>query len=186
MRRTAVVAASMLLLAPLVGACSRVEADASGAVVRRVSDPLPELQGESLDGSQVSTADLTGQVLVVNVWATWCHPCEQEQPALVRVANSFADRGVRFLGVNAQDGVAAAKAWVDRFDVPYPSLYDPAGRSAAKLGYIGLPDTYIVDPSGTIKVVINGETTAAQLSGLIGEVLDTASASTSASPTSPG
>jgi thiol-disulfide isomerase/thioredoxin len=141
------------------------------AVVQRLSEPLPELTGEAVDGSQVSTADLTGQVLVVNVWATWCHPCEKEQPALVRVAKTYADRGVRFLGVNAQDGVAAARAWIERFDVPYPSLYDPAGRSAAKLGYIGLPDTYIVDPSGTIKVAINGETTEAQLSGLIDEVL---------------
>lgn len=177
MRRPLAFAAALMLLLP-IGACTRVTADATGAVVQRISEPLPTLEGEAVDGSDVSTADLTGQVLVVNVWATWCHPCEQEQPALVQVAKRYADRGVRFLGVNVQDGVAAARAWVTRFGVPYPSLFDPAGRSAAKLGYIGLPDTYIVDRTGTIKIAINGETSAEQLGGLIDEVLGVATTPT--------
>jgi thiol-disulfide isomerase/thioredoxin len=132
---------------------------------------MPVLEGEGLDGRPVSTADAAGKVLVVNVWATWCAPCEAEQPALVRVADRYADRGVAFFGVNQQDQVAAANAWVRRFDVPYPSLYDPAGRTSGKLGYVGLPDTYIVDRGGTIRAAVNGGLTESQLSELLDEVL---------------
>ena len=58
---------------------------------------------------------------------------------------------MRFLGINHMDQTAAATAWVDEFDVPYPSLVDPSGQFAAALDYFGLPDTYVVDPSGTIR-----------------------------------
>lgn len=154
----------------VLSACT-ISTDAGETIVRRVADPMPMLSGEGLDGAPLSVADYAGQVLVVNVWATWCGPCEEEQPELVRVANAYADRGVAFLGINHADQTAAASEFVRRFAVPYPSLSDPAGRIAASLGYVGLPNTYIVDPGGTIRIAINGPTTEAQLTSLLDEVL---------------
>ena len=63
------------------------------------------------------------------------------------------------------------EAIVSEFDVPYPSLYDPAGETAVDLGYPYLPGTYVVDPDGTIRWVVIGETDAQELSGLIDDVL---------------
>jgi peroxiredoxin len=163
-------------------ACTRSQAqESSGTALRAVSEPLPELAGQDLQGKQISSEDYRGHVLVVNAWASWCIPfCEQEQPELVAAANRYRDRGVRFLGINHMDQTASANEWVRRFKVPYPSLYDPSGKFAADLDYYGLPDTYVVDPTGTIRYVIGpGPVTADQLSTAIDAVL--AGAQTSAS-----
>ena len=135
-------------------------------------EPLPELSGESLYGQRLDAATYAdGNVLVINVWANWCAPCRREQPQLARVANRYRDEGVRFLGINYQDDRDAARAWVRGFEVPYPSLFDPSGRSAADLGFLALPDTYVVDPGGRIRWVVYGETDEDELAGLIDEVL---------------
>lgn len=143
---------------------------ASGGPVA-MSAPLPALKGPSVSGGTVDLADLRGHVGVLNVWATWCDPCRAEQPGLVRTALAYADRGVRFVGLNYQDNIAAARAWIDEFDVPYDSLVDEQGRFADDLGFPYLPDTYIVDAQGTIRWVIYGETSEDELGRLLDEVL---------------
>jgi thiol-disulfide isomerase/thioredoxin len=167
MGRFAALAAVVLTLA----ACTRVTADPGTTVVRHVADPLPTVEGPTLDGDRLSTDELLGSVLVINVWASWCAPCEQEQPELVELAERYRDEGVRFLGINHQDQEAAAREFARRFDVPYPSIVDPGGRYAAKFGYLGLPDTYVVDAGGTIRIAINGPKDGPQLSAAIDEVL---------------
>jgi DsbE subfamily thiol:disulfide oxidoreductase len=133
---------------------------------------MPELTGETLDGEPLDAATYAdGNVLVINVWADWCAPCRREQPQLVRLADRFRGDGVRFLGINYQDDRDAARAWVREFGVPYPSLFDPFGRSAADLGFPALPDTYVVDPVGTIRWIVYGETDERELAGLIEDVL---------------
>ena len=140
--------------------------------VAEVDQALPRLSGETVDGERLDAASYAdGDVLVINVWADWCIPCRREQPQLVRLANRYQDEGVRFLGINYQDDRDAARAWVREFEVPYPSLFDPSGRSAADLGFPALPDTYVVDPGGTIRWVVYGETDEVELAGLIDEVL---------------
>ena len=139
--------------------------------VAELDEPLPRLQGEGVAGPPIDTGAMEWSALVVNVWATWCEPCRREQPALRRVRSDFEDRGVEFLGVDYRDDRAAAERWIEDFGVPYPSLYDPDGRTAALLGFPFLPDTYVVDASGTMRYAIYGETSAEELSGLIEEVL---------------
>ena len=139
--------------------------------VAELEDPFPGLDGESVVGSPVDTGSMDWSVLVVNVWATWCEPCRREQPALLRVRDDYAGRGVEFVGVNYRDDRAAAERWIDGFSVPYPSLYDPDGRTAGTLGFPFLPDTYLVDADGTMRFVVYGETSAQELSGLIDDLL---------------
>ncbi len=165
MRRWLTLVLSLFLL----GACTR--SSAPGVGVTQGSGRLPVLKGETVQGGSLDPSYYEGQVTVVNFWATWCGPCEEEQPDLVDVANEYSSRGVVFVGVNYRDNLAAAKTWVDRFDVPYPSIFDPSGSYADDFGFLGLPDTYIVDAQGTIVRTIVGQTDAAELSGLIDEVL---------------
>ena len=176
---------SLLILVVFLGtvACTRGEAT-EGTGVRTLSQPLPLLQGEDLQGNSISSTDLAGHVLVVNAWATWCTPCEQEQPALVQVAKRYADQGVRFLGINHMDQTAAAREWVRTYHVPYPSIADPSGRFATSFDYFGLPDTYVVDAGGTMRYAIGpGATTARQLSGLLDQVLAGQTSASSATAT---
>ncbi|HEX5938719.1 MAG TPA: TlpA disulfide reductase family protein [Actinomycetota bacterium] len=152
-----------------LAACSGGDSIAGVAAQDR---PLPRLTGETLNGDRLHVhryAD--GDILVINVWASTCGPCRREQPQLAGLAERYEDRGVRFLGINYFDDRDAARAWEKEFEVPYPSLYDPAGRSAVDLGYPFLPDTYVVDRDGTIRWVVFGETDERELAGLIDDVL---------------
>ncbi len=157
-----------LAFAIVVAAWPRGE-DQPGPVA--MSTPLPRMTGVSLDGEAVDTDDLRGTVGVINVWATWCDPCRREQPMLVEMSRAYAGRGVRFMGLNYQDDLDAARQFVKEFDVPYPSLADERGAWADDLGFPYLPDTYVIDPQGTIRWAIYGETSAEELSGLIDQVL---------------
>ncbi|HUF58855.1 MAG TPA: TlpA disulfide reductase family protein [Actinomycetota bacterium] len=159
----------LLFVLAVLASC---EGGDSVAGVARVDQPMPRLSGETVDGEPLDAATYAdGNVLVINVWANWCDPCRLEQPQLVRLADRYEGDGVRFLGINYQDDRDAAKAWIREFGVAYPSLFDPAGRSATTLGFPFLPDTYVVDPGGTIRWVVYGETDERELAGLIDDVL---------------
>jgi thiol-disulfide isomerase/thioredoxin len=160
------------VLAVVLAATACTAGDDSIFGVAEMDRPLPRLVGETLDGARLdASAHAGGEVLVINVWAHDCAPCRTEQPELVDLASRYADDGVRFLGINYDDDLDAAKAWVGEFDVPYPSLFDPSGRTAAQLGYPALPDTYVVDREGTIRWVVFGATDGPELRGLIDDVL---------------
>jgi cytochrome c biogenesis protein CcmG/thiol:disulfide interchange protein DsbE len=131
----------------------------------------PPLARPGLDGKSVDLKALRGRVVLVNFWATWCDPCRREQPALVRTAEAYADRGVTFIGVNEKDNKPAARAWIRSFGVGYGSIFDPSGAFADDFGFQGLPDTLVVDRDGIVRYRIFGETTRAQLGHLVDRLL---------------
>ena len=153
-----------------LSACGRSNPRQTGGVVEE-DKALPLLQGESVDGGAIDSRDYVGSVLVVNVWATWCEPCRREQPTLESLYERYSQQGVEFLGIDYRDNREAASAWIGDFDVTYPSLFDPDGRTAALLSFPFVPDTYIVDRSGTIRHTIFGETTEEELAGLIDSMI---------------
>jgi cytochrome c biogenesis protein CcmG/thiol:disulfide interchange protein DsbE len=166
-RRAVPVVAAVLFLTAMT--CS--PSSGNGHALAEVASPLPHLHGDTVQGGAADTTQMRGHVVVVNVWATWCGPCEREQPALESVAKAYAARGVRFLGLNERDNLDAAKTWIAQHAVTYPSISDPSGAFADDLGFLGYPDTYVVDPSGTIRFVIAGATDVQELSGAIDRVL---------------
>jgi thiol-disulfide isomerase/thioredoxin len=167
MKRLFGVACLALLLA---AACSGGTDSIFG--VAPMDERLPRLAGGTLDGGRLNASTYAdGGVLVINVWAHDCAPCRKEQPQLIELSRRYEDEGVRFLGINYHDDLDAARAWVREFGVPYPSLYDPSGRTAAILSYPALPDTYVVDREGVIRWVVFGETDREELAGLIDDVL---------------
>lgn len=139
--------------------------------VAELDQPFPGLEGEAVVGPPIDTRSMEWSVLVVNVWATWCEPCRREQPALQQVQADYEGRGIGFVGIDYRDDRAAAQRWIEDFGVTYQSLFDPEGRTASTLGFPFLPDTYLVDSSGTMRYAVYGETSTAELSGLIDELL---------------
>jgi cytochrome c biogenesis protein CcmG/thiol:disulfide interchange protein DsbE len=87
--------------------------------------------------------------VVVNFWASWCLPCEEEAPVLERLSRRYRDR-VSFLGVDIQDSDAAAREFLSRFSVSYPNGPDPSGEISIAYGMSGVPETYFVTASGQI------------------------------------
>ena len=138
---------------------------------RRTPDPV---EGETLDGEQVSLADYAGQVVVVNVWGSWCGPCRKEAPMLAEASRDLAKDDVVFLGINTRDqSQAAAQAFVRRFELPYPSLYDPDGRTLLSfrdsLAMSSIPSTVVVDAEGRAAGRVLGELSRSTLDGLVEE-----------------
>ena len=138
---------------------------------------VPALEGSTLDGDQFDLADLAGNVVVINVWGSWCAPCRAETPELVRVARETADQGVRFVGIDTRDNLAAAKAFSAENKVPYPSVFDEDGRAPLPFGGIivisAVPSTIVVDRDGNIAARIIGPVTYNTLSGLLDDVAGT-------------
>lgn len=125
-----------------------------------MDQPAPSLQGPTLDGGYADIADLEGNVVVVNVWASWCVPCRREHPLLVRAAGVLEPHGVRFLGINTQDSVEHANAFLDEMGpFPYPSIIDTDGRWAVEWGTFGVPETFVIDADGQIRAKRIGELT---------------------------
>ncbi|NYV76735.1 TlpA disulfide reductase family protein [Streptomyces sp. UH6] len=118
--------------------------------------PLGGIRGETLDGQQLDVADHRGEVVVLNVWASWCSPCRAEAPHLVDTAEETRSEGVRFLGIATRDTRSLALAFEEKYGVTYPSLYDPTGRlilSGFPKGTLhpqAVPSTVVVDRKGRI------------------------------------
>ena len=133
----------------------------------------PVLEGTTLDGDRLALSDYTGKIVVINVWGSWCAPCRAETPDLVRLANETKDRGVRFLGVDARDNVTSAQAFVDKFKVPYPSLFDGDGQILLPFREViptaVIPSTVVVDRQGQIAARIIGPVTYNTLNGLLAD-----------------
>ncbi len=112
-------------------------------------EKLPNVTVHDLAGNEVSTADLVGQPLVINVWATSCAPCKEEMPALARVHRDFGDR-VRFVGLNQFPNTAEAIEFAADKGVRYELMSDDNGEFVTALGIHALPYTVFVAADGTI------------------------------------
>jgi cytochrome c biogenesis protein CcmG/thiol:disulfide interchange protein DsbE len=123
-----------------------------------LGEPAPELTGPTLDGGTFDLAAWRGEVVLVNVWASWCVPCQQEQPLLVSSYRELAPRGLHIVGINVRDKPEEARAFMQEFgQAPWPSVQDPDGHRAVNWGTFALPETYLVDRSGVIVAKAVGE-----------------------------
>lgn len=112
--------------------------------------PAPAMAYASLDGDIVELADHEGQVVVVNVWATWCPPCVIETPGFVDLAEEF-EGDVQFLGVSVDEDTSAIHPFAERYGVTYPLLVGPNLAGAPPDASI-LPTTVVIDRSGRVRL----------------------------------
>lgn len=137
--------------------------------------PAPNASGRTLDGEELSLRDFRGQVVVVNVWGSWCVPCREEAPDLARLARETKSAGVQFIGIDTRDTPAAARAFVRRYHIPYPSINDQDGTVLLRFANIipvsAVPSTLVIDPNGKIAARVIGRVTYRTLHGLINDTL---------------
>mgnify|MGYP002631925596 CR=1 FL=1 len=117
-----------------------------------VNQPAPAFELPALFGDgKVGTADLKGTITVLNVFASWCVPCRIEHPALMRIMREH--KKVRLIGLNYKDKPEAAKAFLAEMGNPFQRIaVDRAGRVAIDFGVYGVPETFLIDARGHIRL----------------------------------
>jgi cytochrome c biogenesis protein CcmG/thiol:disulfide interchange protein DsbE len=159
---TAVAVLAVALVGLLVyGVVARQDDTSLDAAVRKGDRPaapgsgiaLPALSG----ARQTSLADLRGRVVVLNFWASWCGPCEQEAPALERAQRTLRGKGGTVLGVTYKDYAADSRQFVRKFNLTYPSLRDDRLQLAPRFGTTKLPETFVLDRRGRVVAMSRGQ-----------------------------
>ncbi len=141
--------AVLLVVAGLAGACSDKPPEVPGAV--GTAAPVygaPTMAGDSLD-----LASMKGQVVLLNVWATWCIPCRREVPELQALHQELEGRGLKVWGVSIDGGEANAdvSGFINDFKMTYTVLRDPAERVLSVFRIQGVPASYLIDRDGVIR-----------------------------------
>jgi cytochrome c biogenesis protein CcmG, thiol:disulfide interchange protein DsbE len=150
---------------PAASSSPAIVLDAAGDVLPDTVAALPPADGAAF---RRLLEDLHGTPVVVNLWASWCEPCEREMPMLSSAARRH--RSVQFVGVDSLDARASAESFIDDYDVPFPSLFDPDGSIRTELGSLGLPVTVFYDAEGTRVAQIDGELTREALDEHLAEI----------------
>lgn len=152
----------LLLCAAVPYLASRFSEPAAGHLTRVAErKTMPALAFTRTDGQTWSLQDHRGQVVLINLWATWCGPCQEETPGLVRLAAARSAKDLVMLGLSLDAGGATAAnktkvaAFVHRFHVPYPIAF-PAAGSQMGFGVDAIPTTILVDRQGRVAKIYEG------------------------------
>lgn len=143
---------------------------------------LPRMSDGGIGSDTVRLAELRGDIVVVNFWASWCLECRYEHRPLSEVAERYADRGVRFFGVLYNDAPIRGDRWiVDMGGQSYPTLVDRGTRTAIDFGVYGVPETFFIRADGIVDSKHVGPVTEEMLVERIERML----AARSAAPVAP-
>ncbi len=140
-----------------VAGCSK-EKSADTAVGVKEKSVAPEISVISLDNQQLTLASLKGKVVLLNFWATWCPPCREEIPYMMKLNSSMVGKPFKMVCVSVDEG--GKKAVEDFFKNSghsLPAYVDPSGQAARSYGITGVPETFVIDKNGiVVKRVIGG------------------------------
>jgi len=120
---------------------------------------LPLLSG----GTRKSLAAYRGEVVVLNFWASWCEPCQEEAPRLERLQGELERHNGTVLGVTYKDASPDSESFVKRYRITYPNLRDASGEFAHSYGTNELPESFVIDRQGHVFAVSRGEASEAFL-----------------------
>jgi cytochrome c biogenesis protein CcmG, thiol:disulfide interchange protein DsbE len=133
--------------------------------IARVGAAAPEFSSQRLDGSRVRLSQFRGKPVLLNFWATWCAPCQDEMPLLQGAANQYGGAGLTVLAVDYQQTDAnGMQAFLRKVGARFSAVYDPNGQIAAAYGVsIGLPVSIFIDRSGKVEFIQVGQMSDAVL-----------------------
>lgn len=145
------------------GALPRFEADELSVMPVAVNYPAPELSLHNMDGTAESLEDYRGKVVLVNNWATWCPPCKAEMPTLESYYEEHAAQGFFIIAIEAGESQKDVQPFVDAYDLKFPVWLDPQHAALAVFRNPNLPNSFVLDRTGTVRYAWTGEISRAML-----------------------
>jgi peroxiredoxin len=143
----------------------------SSVVPVPVNFAAPQLSLENINGQTESLADYRDQVVLVNNWATWCPPCKAEMPTLAAYYNEHKAKGFTIIAIEAGDSLEVVSPFVQSYQLEFPVWLDPNGSSLRAFGNGTLPNSYVIDRSGTVRYAWTGEINKAMLEKYVSPLL---------------
>jgi cytochrome c biogenesis protein CcmG/thiol:disulfide interchange protein DsbE len=129
----------------------------------------PSVTGTTLSGGRFDLSSLRGSWVVLNFFASWCPPCQQEEADLVKFqTQQGSGRDVALVGVVYDDSASAARRFLEQTGATWPAVADPGARIALDYGVRGPPETFIISPEGIVTVHLDGAVTNAGLDEYLG------------------
>jgi peroxiredoxin len=174
--------ASVLILGSLFILATRVRPQQTTATPVVASDgvmapapladhPAPDFTLSSLAGTKVALSDLKGQVLLINVWATWCPPCRVEMPTIQAAYEQYHEQGFTVLAVNLQEDPSAVATFMRDHQLTFPVLLDEDGQVSRTYQAAALPSSFFVDRRGVIRAVYHGPMPRSIVAGTVEQLL---------------
>ena len=133
------------------------DASSSSVVPFPVSYAVPELSLVNINGKTESLRDYLDHVVLVNNWATWCPPCKAEMPTLADYFNEHASDGFMIIAIEAGDPLEGVAQFAQNHNLKFQVWLDPNGESLKAFGNGNLPNSYVIDRSGTVRYAWTGE-----------------------------
>jgi peroxiredoxin len=156
----------LIFIAILFMAAPKSESKAasqSSVVPVAVNFAAPELALENIKGEIKSLADYRNDVVLVNNWATWCPPCKAEMPTLSAYYNEHNVEGFTIIAIEAGDEKTAVSEFAQSYNLKFQVWLDPDGAALKAFGNGSLPNSYVIDRSGTVRYAWTGEINKAML-----------------------
>ena len=122
-------------------------------VPSKVDFAAPELTLTDLDGNSVSLEDYRGQVVLVNLWATWCPPCREEMPTLVSFYERYKSQGFVLIAIDQGETLEDVLPFVADFGLTFPVWMDESSLAGRRFNTISLPSSYVIDRDGRVKLM---------------------------------
>jgi len=138
----------------------------------RVKYTAPELALKDLEGQQVNLQEFQGKVVLVNNWATWCPPCKEEMPALQEFYTRHKDQGFVLIAVEAGEPAKEVAQFAQDYGLTFPIWLDPQNKSIRVFKNYNLPNSYVIDQEGIVRLAWTGAISLRNLEKYITPLLE--------------
>ena len=156
MKRFLVVCLMLTAFVMLASGCSKGTSVQKKATVAE-NKPAPDIAVSSLQNVPLRLSDLKGKVVLLNFWATWCPPCREEIPSMIKLNNFMAGKPFQMVAVSIDEGgQSSVELFLKESGFGLPAYIDPENKASKTYGITGVPETFIIDKNGILKKKVVG------------------------------